>query len=195
MSLRIQRGRFKGRTIKTVTTESVRPTTGRVRQRVMDTLSFLWPESVGVDAFAGSGVIGIEALSAGARQVYACESSSQHARFIQESTALLKIPHAEYALSIQRFEAWWAKQSGGLPMLDWVYLDPPYGYQKWDATLRMLVDAPCVSGGCFLLVEQGPSAEEVQVVQALLADTSLPLALYKRLDCGDTQVWLLEVTR
>jgi|GEM_PF-5323209 len=195
MSLRIQRGRFKNRAINTVTTDAVRPTTGRVRQRIFDTLSFLWAGSTGVDAFAGSGIIGFEALSAGAQKVYACESSKEHARFILESQALLNLEQSEHQLAVRPFAGWWKVNAPSMPRVEWVYLDPPYQFKDWDQTLRLLVNYPCLSDGCFLIVEQGNSPEEAKVVKDLLDDESLSLELYKHIDCGDTQVWLLQVIR
>jgi 16S rRNA (guanine966-N2)-methyltransferase len=194
MSLHILRGRFKNRRIETVTTEAVRPTTGRVRQRVFDTLSFVWPESVGVDAFAGSGMIGFEALSSGAKQVYACESSPEHAGFIQKNKTALGLTDTHYTLAIHPFDTWWKANAETLPVIDWVYLDPPYGYPAWASTIRMMLDAPCIGKGSVFIVEQGTDPKEMQAIEGLLAEEA-SLKIYKRIPCGDTLIWILEYGR
>ncbi len=68
--MRIIAGKYKGRKLESPIGNDVRPTSDKVREAVFSSLAADVPDAVCVDLFAGSGAIGIEALSRGAKRVY-----------------------------------------------------------------------------------------------------------------------------
>jgi len=81
--MRIIAGKFKGRKLESPVGNDVRPTSDKVREAVFSSLQETVPDAVFVDLFAGSGAVGIEALSRGALRVYFGDVS-------KESMALVK---------------------------------------------------------------------------------------------------------
>lgn len=186
MSLKIISGIYKGRVLQAPKGLGVRPTTARVRQRVFDTLQALWAGSVGLDAFAGSGAIGFEALSRGAQHVTACEPVAAHFACIQTNATTLKLTAHQYAVHSTPCEVWMDTHGATvLPLLDWVYLDPPYGYAGLAALLEPL--AVQLPANAFLIVEHGASPQEIQTIEAVETRYSR-LRRYKHIEAGDSAV-------
>jgi 16S rRNA (guanine966-N2)-methyltransferase len=191
--IKILAGQFKGRILQTPKGQAVRPTTARVRQRVFDVLASYWLDSIGVDAFAGSGAIGFEALSRGAVKVYATEKHPVHGRIIQQNADTLKLTQDVYVVENKPFEAWWKTQSDELvASLDWVFLDPPYGYEKLEGLLVDILTQSAFQVGALVIVEHGNTDAEKVVLEKVI--TQHWASLYRVLDCGDSSVWILEKT-
>jgi 16S rRNA (guanine966-N2)-methyltransferase len=189
--IKILAGQFKGRVLQAPKGQAVRPTTARLRQRLFDVLASYWVDSIGVDAFAGSGAIGFEALSRGGVKVYATEKHPLHARLIQQNAETLKLTKNKYMLENKSFEAWWKAQSDDLvASLDWVFVDPPYGYEKLALLLEAVLTHSSFQVGTLVIVEHGNTDAEKAVLEKVIVDHSA--TLYRVLDCGDSSVWILE---
>ena len=187
MSLKIIAGKFKGRILNVPKGNAVRPTTGRVRQRIFDTLQDLWPGSHGVDAFAGSGAIGFEALSRGAAHVLVCERDASHARLIQNNQRLLGVEDSAYSLQVRPFEQWLKNTPDEtLSSVDWLFFDPPYGYKGLETLLSQLI--PRLNSGTWLIVEHGTSKAELAALQTLEQTHVEQCSCYKHIACGDSDV-------
>ncbi len=91
--MRVIAGEHRSRPLKSLPGMDLRPTSDRLRETLFNVLgaSSTLDGSVWLDLFAGSGAVGIEALSRGARQVYFVESEKKHARLIRENLQALKI--------------------------------------------------------------------------------------------------------
>ena len=90
--MRIIAGEFRGRTLKAPKGEGTRPTTDRVREAMMSTVHSArggFDDAVVLDAFAGSGALGLEALSRGARSVQFCERGGEALRALNANVRLL----------------------------------------------------------------------------------------------------------
>jgi 16S rRNA (guanine966-N2)-methyltransferase len=121
--MRIVAGRWRGRRIDAPPGADVRPTLDRVREAWMSILQSDIPKSSVVDLFAGSGALGIEALSRGARSVDFVESSSRSISVLRSNLERLGVTdeavvHRKDAL---RFAARLAARS-----YDIAFADPPY---------------------------------------------------------------------
>ena len=71
--MRIISGKYRGRTLKSLQGETTRPTTDRVKESLFDIIQFCVKDSVVLDLFAGSGALGIECLSRGAKRAVFCD--------------------------------------------------------------------------------------------------------------------------
>jgi 16S rRNA (guanine966-N2)-methyltransferase len=118
--MRIIAGQFRRRQIKSVAGMAVRPTPDRLREALFNVLAFRVEGKVFLDAYAGTGAVGIEALSRGAKHIILMERSPTALAVIRENLAALKI---EDDVSIVR---------GSAPVLipnypcDIAFIDPPY---------------------------------------------------------------------
>jgi 16S rRNA (guanine966-N2)-methyltransferase len=157
MSLRIVSGKFKGRVVQVPKGDGVRPTTGRVRQSVFSIIEAYLPQARVLDVFAGSGTIGLEALSRGASYVLAFEKEKQQASYIQRTIEQFKLSSNEYQL-IQREALGVLKQGNSIaPPYDVVYLDPPYGFTQWVSLLGALQRGRWIASHSLVIVEQAPN--------------------------------------
>jgi 16S rRNA (guanine966-N2)-methyltransferase len=123
--MRVIAGKYKSRQLAAPSGVETRPTSDRLRETLFNVVAPGLEDSVWLDLFAGSGAIGIEALSRGARSVYFVESSGAAARTIRKNLHTLEIDVG--AEVIERDVA------AGLRMLDsqgvtcdFAFLDPPY---------------------------------------------------------------------
>ncbi len=127
--MRVIAGDFRGRNLKVLKGDNTRPTTDRVKESLMSSLYSLCGGFDGLkvlDAFAGSGQLGIEALSRGAEEAWFCEKSRDAARVVESNLALCRLD-SKRAHLVQS-DAFKLASRAGLPAFDLVFLDPPYAF-------------------------------------------------------------------
>ena len=99
--MRIIAGEFRGRPLKSLKGDATRPTTDRVREALMSSLVSARGTLEGarvLDAFAGSGALGLETLSRGAAHVMFCEQGKEAARVVEGNISSLKLSRGRYTL-------------------------------------------------------------------------------------------------
>ncbi len=131
--MRVIAGRFRSRKLKTISGLAVRPTPDRLREALFNVLAPRITGTVFLDAYAGSGAVGIEALSRGAKQVILIERKPAAITVIRENLRSLKI---EVEATVVR-----GSVSVLLPNYpaDIVFIDPPYDQeQEYGKTLLTL---------------------------------------------------------
>ena len=124
--MRVIAGHLGGRRLKAPSGRATRPTSDRVREALFGMLGELDGERV-LDLFAGTGALGIEALSRGAGRAVFVERSAAAARVLHGNLAALGID--ERLAEVRRTGALAALQSarGAQETYDLVFIDPPYG--------------------------------------------------------------------
>ena len=187
--MRITAGRFKGRTLAAPKDASVRPTSDKVRQAIFNILEhrdFGFPfHLVGarvVDLFAGTGAMGIEALSRGARYCLFVDDAATSRALIRENVEALGLTGAS---KIWRRDAADLGPLDTLSPFDLAFLDPPY---------RKGLIAPALAG----LREGGWLNSPALVVAEMAEEENLPSTDgYESVDdrvYGDTRVAMLKTT-
>src|SRR3974390_3198761 len=124
--MRVIAGEYRSRALKSVPGMELRPTSDRLRETLFNVLgaASTLEGSVWLDLFAGTGAVGIEALSRGARQVYFVESAKKHARLLHQNLASLGISEGYELHEREVAEALPRLDSTGV-VCDYVFLDPP----------------------------------------------------------------------
>lgn len=127
-----------------------RPTTDRIKETLFNMLQPFVPESVFVDLFSGSGGIGIEALSRGARKAYFVEQAPKAISCIQQNLAFTKFEDRGIVIKQDVLAA-----LSGIheKELDIVFMDPPYGQEHEKRVLELLRHLPCVTEDTLIVVE------------------------------------------
>ena len=135
---RIIGGAGKGRRLKTAAGESTRPTGARVRQSLFDILAPVIPGCRFLDAFAGNGGVGLEALSRGAARVVLVDRSAGAVEAAQQNVRALA--HAGGDVQVFRQDARMAAAALAArgERFDVVYLDPPYDSDQYEPLLLRL---------------------------------------------------------
>lgn len=135
--MRVIAGEFRSRRIESLPGTDVRPTPDRVRETLFNILSAGVPGSTFVDAYAGTGAVGIEALSRGAGHVFFIEKSKIALELIKSNLKSLS------ALGRASVIAGSALKELGKLRPDIVFLDPPFPLEKeYGAALHLLAKNP-----------------------------------------------------
>ena len=129
--IRVIAGELKGRRLQTPDWTGLRPTSDRLRETLFNVLAGRIAGARVLDAFAGTGAVGIEALSRGAEHVTFVESDPRAVRLIEANLSRCGV-NDRYAIIRVRFAD--AASSTGGPW-DIVSLDPPYGQAELDAAI------------------------------------------------------------
>jgi 16S rRNA (guanine966-N2)-methyltransferase len=141
--MRVVAGTARGRRLQAPPGRGTRPTSDRVREAMFSMLTSMAAieGATVVDLFAGSGALGIEALSRGARFVTFVDNEPGALGAIR--TNLASLPEADGRTSVQRADAVaWARRSGASGVnWDLVLADPPYAWRGWDELLSALEPA------------------------------------------------------
>ena len=178
--MRIGGGNANRRALRTVAGRAVRPTSGRVRQALFNMLRELVQDAIFMDLFAGTGSVGLEALSHGARHVY----------FVEHDRRALMTLQA----NIQRCDMWGRATvvAASLPQAlqqlpasgqaDVLFLDPPYASDLAEMTLAALVERHVLAAHGVLVWQH--------MARRVIPQTVLARPLWKSRRYGNTQLSL-----
>ena len=148
--MRIITGKAKGIRLKTLEGEATRPTTERVKESVFSMLQFDLEGREILDLFAGSGQMGLEAVSRGAAHAVLVDQSKDAIKVIQENVTKTRMT-AECTVW-QGAAADYIRRNTGRKF-DIVFLDPPYASKLYTSTLRALADADMLKPSTILICE------------------------------------------
>lgn len=132
--VRIIGGQWRGRRLSFPAVAGLRPTPDRVRETLFNWLSPVIDGARCLDVFAGSGALGIEALSRGAAEVVFIEQHPQVARALYKNLTMLQVGRPQVERSDARR---WLLASPDKPF-DIVWLDPPFGAELLEPMCRLL---------------------------------------------------------
>jgi 16S rRNA (guanine(966)-N(2))-methyltransferase RsmD len=186
--MRIVAGKYRGRRLKTLRGREVRPTSDKLRETLFNILQTEVPDSTFIDCYAGSGAVGIEALSRGAAEVWLIEESVAAARIIKENLDSLKLSSGDGKATLVRAEA-----GAGLRRLasqnvraQVCFLDPPYaGLGQAQKNLLWLCNSSLMHPDGWIVLEHGSKDKPVEHEggwsrKRLLLQGSSALSFYRK---------------
>lgn len=132
--LRLIAGQWRGRMLDVADVPDLRPTPNRVRETLFNWLAPDIAQLRVLDLFAGTGVLGFEALSRGAAHVTFVEQNPQAFKALQANARSLKID----AQQIQLCRGDALRQLARLDGFDLIFVDPPFQADMWQAALEVL---------------------------------------------------------
>ena len=150
-SCRIIGGRWRGRKLHFDDAEGLRPSTDRIRETVFNWLQGYVAGSHCLDCFAGSGVLGFEALSRGASDVTFIELNRHTANRLKQNSHLLDA--TDSVILNQDVLTWLSSVSGSDNQFDLVFLDPPFKSKLLEESCRRLNDSGCLSEDAIIYIE------------------------------------------
>jgi 16S rRNA (guanine(966)-N(2))-methyltransferase RsmD len=169
--MRVIAGKYRSRQLKSLKGLALRPTSDRLRETLFDILRELVVDSRFVDAFAGTGAVGIEALSRGAKEVVFIEKYAPAAALIKKNLEALEIREGARVLPMDVLHALeiLAKGSGrGREIRGILFLDPPYdNAEEYDRVLSFLGSATLFGEGDLVVAEHRRKFELPEVVGSL----------------------------
>jgi 16S rRNA (guanine966-N2)-methyltransferase len=139
--VRIIAGEYRGRHIRTGEGPGYRPATGKVRESLFSMLESQgldWGGTRVADIFAGSGSLGMEALSRGALEAVFVEKAAHAAALIRSNLEDLGVARSRFGIVKGDASRWLS--GGGAGVFGLVFIDPPYGKDLFLPALRLLLD-------------------------------------------------------
>lgn len=147
--MRVISGIARGSKIETIESLKTRPTLDRVKEALFNILQNNIKESTVLDLFAGSGAIGIEALSRGAKRAYFCDNNISAINVIKknlEKTRLMnkaKVFYGDYKKILDEIEE----------KIDIIFIDPPYKSDLSIEALKELIDKNLINEDSLIIIE------------------------------------------
>jgi 16S rRNA (guanine(966)-N(2))-methyltransferase RsmD len=180
--MRVIAGRLRGRRVDAPKGRDTRPTYDRVRESVFAIIGARVDGAAVLDLFAGSGVLGIESVSRGARAAVLVDTDPGAVRVIRRNVERLGV---DEACDVRRGDAaeLLERRALGGPF-DLVFVDPPYRSRLHGVILRLLGEAGRLPAGALVLVEHESRDE--------LPESAGDLTLVRRERYGSTAVSFYE---
>ena len=155
MTIRIIGGELKGRKLVTVAGKETRPTADRVREAIFNILSDSVRGSRVLDLYAGTGAMGIEALSRGARLVFFAEDHKAALAALAKNIKKCSLEDKTHTIK------WNIRDNLNIlksyrAAFNLVFIDPPYNQAMIQPTLSHLARSQCLANGARIAVEHSP---------------------------------------
>lgn len=148
--MRVIAGTARRLLLKTPEGMDTRPTTDRIKETLFNMLMPYLPGAVFLDLFSGSGGIGIEAISRGAKKAYFVEDSQKAINCITEN---VEHTHFEEQAVILKQDVFAALRGNIRDDIDVIFMDPPYEQQYEKKVLEILKDSSYVTEDTLIVVE------------------------------------------
>ena len=172
--MRIISGKYKGKKLNGFNIEGTRPTMDRVKESLFGMIQTYIPGSTVLDLFAGSGALGLEAISNGAQKCYLIDNNPSSIKIIKENSKNfdedLEIINTDYKKFLKTTEE----------KFDIIFLDPPYRENQMDKALRIIEERE-------LLNENG-----IVVCEYEMASPKTNLKLIKEKSYGPKKIKIFE---
>jgi len=157
--MRIVGGRLRGRALAAPKSQAIRPTADRLREALFNILVHAYGDPVSgarvLDLFAGTGALGVEALSRGAEFALFIDDSAEARALVRENVAALSLGGVS---RIFRRNAVELGAAHPLPPFSLAFLDPPYGRALAEAALAAARAGGWLTAGALAVVEEAADA-------------------------------------
>jgi 16S rRNA (guanine(966)-N(2))-methyltransferase RsmD len=169
--MRIVAGKYRSRILKSLKGNALRPTSDRLRETLFNVLGSNVAGSRFLDVFAGTGAVGIEAISRGATQVVFIENHAPAATLIRRNLDSLEIRDGAQILffdALRGLEKIAALHKPTDATFDFVFVDPPYAEkEQYDRVLGFLGAASFLNEGSLVIAEHRRTHELPQRIGRL----------------------------
>ena len=157
--MRIITGKARGVKLRTLEGETTRPTAERTKEAVFSMIQFDIEGRRVLDAFAGSGQMGLEALSRGAARAVLIDKNKAAVDVIKKNIELTRMGDSAIALCADISD--YLKRMSGKEKYDIVFLDPPYSSDLIENTLNCLIEYKMLANNATVICESGQPLESL----------------------------------
>ncbi|MHC5247999.1 16S rRNA (guanine(966)-N(2))-methyltransferase RsmD [Enterococcus sp. LJL90] len=137
--MRVVAGEYRGRRLKALSGDNTRPTTDKVKESIFNMIGPYFDGGQVLDLYAGSGGLGIEAISRGMDIAYLVDKNFQALKIIRENIAITKEPQKFQVIKRDADQALAEFKADNL-VFDLILLDPPYAKQKIAQQMTYIVE-------------------------------------------------------
>ncbi len=156
--MRVIAGSARRLLLKTVEGRAVRPTSDQIKETLFNMLAPHIEQSYFLDLFAGSGAIGIEALSRGAKQAVFVEKDAKAVTCIQGNLLHTKLDNKAKLIKMDALFALRVLEIEG-EHFDIIFMDPPYNKGLEELCLKQLEDSRLINASAMIIIEADINAE------------------------------------
>ena len=158
--IRIIAGEYKGTKLKILKGIDIRPSSDQLREGLFNMLSSLvdYESMIFLDLYAGTGALGLEALSRGAKKVIFIEASRKNMSVLKQNIESISPEQNCFELTQDSSVHWLSGFADpGHPCV--VFIDPPFSGNEYELILNRLNDLPSIRAGSLIVVESHQSKE------------------------------------
>lgn len=166
--MRIITGSARGIALETLPGLETRPTADRVKEALFSMIQFDIEGRRVLDLFAGSGQLGLEALSRGAASAVFIDSSREAADIVLKNAVKTRLKD-RCSVSVYDFAAYLNRRRSG-EKFDIIFLDPPYKSDFMSEALRLISKAEVLNGGGYIVCETDTEPDERKSKKAVKDD-------------------------
>ncbi len=153
--VRIIAGKHRARRLPVLVHEGLRPTGDRVKETLFNWLMSAVNDATCLDMYAGSGSLGIEALSRGARKVIFVEQDRTVAKQINDNLSTLRELDNAAVLNQNALQASLLEGADGVKHFNIVFIDPPFGNQMVEKSIAKLINQNLLAPNAYIYIETG----------------------------------------
>lgn len=170
--MRVISGQHKGRPLAAVPGKGTRPTTDKVKESIFNMIGPYFEGGIALDLYAGTGGLGIEALSRGIERTIFIDIEQKAISVIKQNLASLNLTEqAEvYRNDSDRALKVLAKRDVQFAL---VFLDPPYAKQKLEAEIRLLQDLNLLAPGARIVTEHDTEFSLQETIGSCIQERSV----------------------
>ncbi|MBI1858373.1 MAG: 16S rRNA (guanine(966)-N(2))-methyltransferase RsmD [Candidatus Melainabacteria bacterium] len=179
--MQVTGGKFKGKKLANCKSKSIRPAMGLVRKSIFDTLKNLVNGANVLDLFAGTGIVGIEAISRGAKSLVVVDSNPLSVKLMRKNLSICNI---EATVIRAKLPAVLNSKTLKAYKFDLIFIDPPYGQSNLiENILEQLINNSILSKNGLIFIESEAKS-----------DFTIPeqLEIYKEKLFGTTKLTILK---
>lgn len=156
--MRVIAGKYRGRTLKGPKHEGLRPTADRVKEALFNIVGARIDGADFLDLFAGTGAVGIEALSRGAHSITLADRNPLSVKLIRENLKVVSLDDQirVFTLPADRVIELLAKEQA---RLNFIFLDPPFAAGLLEQTMLLIAEANILKKDGWLIVEHPQQME------------------------------------
>ena len=154
--MRIVGGKYKGRVLAEFKGQDIRPTADMVRESLFNILQFKIFSASFLDLFSGTGAMGIEALSRGAKKVHFNDADKKSIAVLKQNLSKIKV---EEEYKITNYDAITFLQNS-VEKFDFIYIDPPYKTDLGERALKVVTNA-LNDNGVVIFEDEKPFDKEI----------------------------------
>ena len=162
--MRIISGTMKGTKLNTLDGTNTRPTLDRVKEALFSKINHRLEDAVVLDLFSGSGALGLESVSRGAKKAFLCDNSKDAIKIIKSNVEKTKsenkveICYGDYKKTLKNFSN---------EKFDIVFIDPPYASDFGIDSIKIIIENELLSGDGLIVLESDDKDRVLESLQDL----------------------------
>ena len=168
--MRIISGKAKGTKLYTLQGDNTRPTLDRVKESIFNIIQNQIPEATVLDLFAGSGAIGLEMLSRGAKKAILCDKSKEAIGIIKKN---IQKTHMEEKVELYNIDFKECIEKVSKEKFDIIYIDPPYETNFIEKSLEKIIEKNIIQENGIIILETDDEKrikKEIEKINVVIID-------------------------